>query len=272
MKIRELKTSETELLKDFLYEAIFIPEGVEPPDRSIIELPELRLYYEDFGKGKADLCLVCEEDGRVVGAVWTRIMNDYGHVDDDTPSFAISLYKEYRGRGVGTKLMYAMLELLRSKGYKRASLAVQKANYAVRMYEKVGFRITDQNDEEYIMVYDDNRSGGRFYDLVKKIPSGQVATYGQIAELAGNRKLARVVGNLLHRNPDPDNIPCYRVVNAKGELAENFAFGGAGAQKKLLEAEGVVVEDGRVNLKLFQWKPTVPLIEKEKNHGILGSL
>ena len=155
MKIRELNTSETELLKDFLYEAIFVPEGVEPPDRKIIELPELRLYYEDFGKGNADNCLVAEEDGRVVGAVWTRIMDDYGHVDDETPSFAISLYKEYRGRGIGTKLMYAMLELLRSKRYKRASLAVQKANYAVRMYEKVGFRIIDQNEEEYIMVYEE---------------------------------------------------------------------------------------------------------------------
>ena len=155
MKIRELNTSETELLKDFLYEAIFIPEGVEPPDHEIIELPELRLYYEDFGTGRADNCLVAEEDGRVVGAVWTRIMDDYGHVDDETPSFAISLYKEYRGRGFGTKLMYAMLELLKSKGYKRASLAVQKANYAVRMYEKVGFRIIDQNEEEYIMVYEE---------------------------------------------------------------------------------------------------------------------
>ena len=164
MKIRELKMSETELLKDFLYEAIFIPEGVEPPDRKIIELPELRLYYEDFGKEKADLCLVAEDDGRVVGAVWTRIMDDYGHVDDETPSFAISLYKEYRGRGIGTKLMYAMLDLLRSKGYKRASLAVQKANYAVRMYEKVGFCITDQNDEEYIMVYDEEGPEGRFRD------------------------------------------------------------------------------------------------------------
>ena len=94
----------------------------------------------------------------------------------------------------------------------------------------------------------------RIYDIVKMIPCGCVATYGQIAELAGNRKMARAVGNVLHRNPDPDHIPCYRVVNAKGELAENFAFGGAEAQKKLLEAEGVVVEAGRVNLKLFQWE------------------
>ena len=155
MKIRELRPEETELLKDFLYEAIFIPEGVTPPERSIIELPELKLYYADFGNGKADHCLVAEEDGRVVGAVWTRIMKDYGHVDDATPSFAISLYREYRGRGFGTRLMREMLELLRKNGYMRASLAVQKANYAVRMYEKVGFHIIDQNEEEYIMVYDE---------------------------------------------------------------------------------------------------------------------
>ena len=79
-------------------------------------------------------------------------MNDYGHVDDDTPSFAISLYKEYRGKGIGTDLMRRMLELLKEQGYKKASLAVQKANYAVRMYEKAGFRTVDENDEEYIMV------------------------------------------------------------------------------------------------------------------------
>ena len=152
MNLRNLRADETELLKDFLYEAIFIPEGVESPAREIIEQPELKLYYEDFGSGKADNCIVAEDDGRVIGAVWTRIMNDYGHVDDETPSFAISLYKEYIGQGIGTRLMNEMLGLLRSQGYRKASLAVQKANYAVRMYEKVGFKTIDENDEEYIMV------------------------------------------------------------------------------------------------------------------------
>ena len=152
MHIRALREKEKELLKDFLYEAIFIPEGVEAPDRDIIEKPELRIYYEDFGKDTADHCLVAEDEGKVVGAVWTRIINDYGHIDDKTPSFAISLYREYRGRGIGTKLMQEMLNLLKEKGYKRASLAVQKANYAVRMYKKVGFKTVDENDEEYIMV------------------------------------------------------------------------------------------------------------------------
>lgn len=150
--IRKLLPEETYLLKDFLYEAIFIPEGMEPPDRTIVERPELRLYYDDFGSGRADHCLVAEAAGHVVGAVWTRIMNDYGHVDDETPSFAISLLPEYRGQGIGTCLMKEMLSLLKDHGYRQASLAVQKANYAVRMYRSAGFEITDENEEEYIMV------------------------------------------------------------------------------------------------------------------------
>lgn len=154
MVLRELKLEEADLLRDFLYEAIFIPEGMDPPPRDIIERPELKLYYEDFGSGKADLCIVAEEDGKVVGAAWTRLMDDYGHVDEETPSFAISLYKEYRGQGIGTRLMKDMLALLKEKGFKKASLAVQKANYAVRMYEKVGFKTVDENEEEFIMICD----------------------------------------------------------------------------------------------------------------------
>ena len=152
IEIRSLHEDEKELLKDFLYEAIFISEGAKPPDRSIIKQSELRLYYEDFGAGRADNCIAAVDGGKVVGAVWTRIMNDYGHVDDSIPSFAISLFKEYRGRGIGTRLMQEMLSLLKLQGYRKASLAVQKANYAVRMYEKVGFKTIDENDEEYIMM------------------------------------------------------------------------------------------------------------------------
>ncbi|MCI5891751.1 MAG: MGMT family protein, partial [Lachnospira sp.] len=90
-----------------------------------------------------------------------------------------------------------------------------------------------------------------------KIPRGCVATYGQIAELAGDRKMARAVGNALHKNPDPENIPCYRVVNSKGELAGEFAFGGAGKQAKLLEADGIEVINGKVDLKKYGMNITV---------------
>lgn len=91
----------------------------------------------------------------------------------------------------------------------------------------------------------------RIYEAVKKIPKGKVATYGQVAELAGDKKMARAVGNALHRNPDPDTIPCYRVVNAKGELAGEFAFGGEGEQAKLLIADGIEVINGKVDLKKY---------------------
>ena len=94
----------------------------------------------------------------------------------------------------------------------------------------------------------------RIYEAVKKIPRGQVATYGQIAELAGDRKMARAVGNALHKNPDPLHIPCYRVVNSKGELAGEFASRGAGKQAELLMADGIAVVNGRVDLKKYGMK------------------
>lgn len=150
-QIREIRENEYPILSDFLYEAIFIPEGMEKPPKSIIEQPKLQAYIADFGKAD-DCCLVAEIKEKVVGAVWVRIMNDYGHVDDETPSFAISLYEEYRHLGIGTILMKAMLQHLKDKGYKQTSLSVQKANYAVDMYRKVGFEVVDENEEEYIMI------------------------------------------------------------------------------------------------------------------------
>ena len=96
-----------------------------------------------------------------------------------------------------------------------------------------------------------NNPTKRIYEAVKRIPKGYVATYGQVAAMAGNPKMSRAVGNALHKNPDPDNIPCYRVVNAKGELAGEFAFGGKDVQAKLLQDEGVIVCNGKVDLMMF---------------------
>ena len=151
-KIRKISEEEVSLLQDFLYEAVFVPEGMSAPPKSIINQPELQVYTADFGKKKDDISLVAEVDKKVVGAVWVRIMNDYGHIDNETPSFAVSLYKDYRGFGIGTDLMKEMLRILKDRGYKQASLSVQKANYAVRMYQKTGFEIIDENEEEYIML------------------------------------------------------------------------------------------------------------------------
>ena len=150
--IQEIQKQEYPLLNDFLYEAIFIPEGVEPPPKTIIASPELQVYVKHFGESKDDWGLVAKVDGKIVGAVWVRIMNDYGHIDDETPSLAISLYKEYRGLGIGTVLMKEILALLKSHGYRQVSLSVQKANYAAKLYLKTGFEIVRENEEEYIMV------------------------------------------------------------------------------------------------------------------------
>lgn len=150
--IRPIRDEEIYLLKDFLYEAIFVPKGMEAPPRNIIEIPELIIYIKDFGKKKDDYCLVVECNNKTVGAVWTRIMNDYGHVDDYTPSLSISLYPEYRHKGIGTKLMEEMVKLLSEKRYRKVSLSVQKTNYAVYMYKKLGFVTIKETEEEYIMV------------------------------------------------------------------------------------------------------------------------
>ena len=150
--IRPISDGEESLLEDFLYEAIFVPEGVPAPTKSIINQPELQVYVADFGKKKDDIGLFAEVDKRVVGAVWVRIMNDYGHIDDITPSFSISLYKEYRKLGIGKALMEKMLHYLKLKGYEKASLSVQKENYALRLYKNLGFQTVRETDEEYIMV------------------------------------------------------------------------------------------------------------------------
>lgn len=100
--------------------------------------------------------------------------------------------------------------------------------------------------ESYDLITDNPTK--RIYEAVKKIPRGKVATYAQVAAMAGNPKMCRAVGNALHKNPDPDNIPCYRVVNAKGELAGAFAFGGPDVQANLLRADGIEVIDNKVDL------------------------
>lgn len=107
--------------------------------------------------------------------------------------------------------------------------------------------------ESYDLVTDSPAK--RIYEAVKLIPAGFVATYGQVAEMAGEKKMARAVGNALHHNPEPGVIPCHRVVNSKGQLSGEFAFGGAGAQARLLEAEGVEVVDGRVDLDQYGFRP-----------------
>lgn len=154
-KIRPIKSSEIYLLEEFLYNAVFQKDENEPVPRSVINEPSVSVYIKNFG-GANDSCLVAESNGKVIGCVWTRILNGavkgFGNLDSETPEFAISLLKDYRGFGIGTQLMKSMLELLKKKGFKHTSLAVQKENYAFKMYKNLGFRIIKETEEEYIML------------------------------------------------------------------------------------------------------------------------
>ena len=153
LRIRELRPEEVPLLETFLYEAIFQRDPDHPLPRDVIRRPELWMYVDGFGSRHGDCCLCAEENGRVIGAVWTRIIPGYGHVDDGAPEFAISLLPDARGRGVGTQLMRAMLAELPKRGFARATLAVQKDNPALKMYKNVGFTAIGENDEEFIMEW-----------------------------------------------------------------------------------------------------------------------
>lgn len=150
--IRELQVSEYPLLKEFLYQAIFQRDPNHLIPRSVLDDPEVNVYIQNFGNSKEDYCLCAESDNRVIGAVWVRNIDGFGSIDDRTPEFAISIAPDYRGFGIGTALMQEMLIKLKKIGYTKTSLAVQKDNYALKMYEKVGFEIIDENQEEYIMI------------------------------------------------------------------------------------------------------------------------
>ena len=156
--IRKMHPEEYGLLREFLYQANYLPEGVQPPSRSVVDLPELQVYLAGFGARPGDHCLVAEAEGAVIGAAWCRIMEDYGHIDDDTPSLAISLLPGYRGWGIGTRLLGGLLRLLKENGYLRASLSVQKENPALRLYEREGFRILAERGTEYQMLRDMTRT------------------------------------------------------------------------------------------------------------------
>ncbi|NMD38370.1 MAG: GNAT family N-acetyltransferase [Christensenellaceae bacterium] len=151
--IRELKKEEYPLLKEYLYMSVYVPKGEEPFHLSIIYEPGIALYRDKFGELPNDYALCATIDNQVVGICWVRIIDGYGSIDKDTPEFAISIKSEYRGKGIGESLMQAMLKLLKSKGYKRASLSVQKENYAAKLYFKLGFEVYEDRENDYILVY-----------------------------------------------------------------------------------------------------------------------
>jgi len=152
MKLRDINKADYSLLEDFLYYAIFLPKGATLPPREIIFQPDIYIYIKDFG-GKDDCGVVAESDGKIVAMAWTRIIAGYGHIDNDTPELAISLLPEFKRKGIGTKLMEYLFELLRKRGYKQTSLSVHKENPAVKFYERLGYKIIDHTKhEDYLMM------------------------------------------------------------------------------------------------------------------------
>ena len=152
-RIRDLRAEETPLLETFLYEAIFIPDGVTPPPRTIVHDLSLYGYIDGFGSGACDYALAAVlPDDTVVGVAWTRLLPDYAPLANDVPTLAIAVLPGYRGHGIGTALIHAILESLTHHGCSSVSLSVQKANPALRLYQRTGFTIAQDNGDELVMV------------------------------------------------------------------------------------------------------------------------
>lgn len=150
--IRPIDNNEIPLLTDFLYEAIFQPKDAPKAPRTVLQEPMIWAYVDRFGTRPGDFCHVAVIDGLIIGAAWSRLGCSYGKVDESTPELAISLYPEYRNKGIGSSLLASLLETLRENGYDRVSLSVDKTNYAMRMYRKLGFETIAGREHDYLMI------------------------------------------------------------------------------------------------------------------------
>jgi [ribosomal protein S18]-alanine N-acetyltransferase len=149
--LRGIKPHEFPFLEEMLYQAIFIPHGSEKHDKGIIFIPELYPYIQDFGK-KTDIGLVAEIDCKLVGAIWTRLFKGYGFIDENTPELSMAIDTDFRGKGIGSKLLEAMFRRLKKKGYKQVSLSVDKRNFAYKLYQKRGFQDFEVKGNSVLMV------------------------------------------------------------------------------------------------------------------------
>ncbi len=155
MVIREIRYREYAFLNEMLYQALFVPRGEKPFPRDIIKKPSLARYIDDFGR-KGDACFVAEQEGVLCGAAWARFYSreEMGpeFIDEFTPELSIALYEQYRGKGVGTRLLRALLQNLKDNGVMQAVLSAKKENRAVNLYKRLGFEIVRENEDTYIMV------------------------------------------------------------------------------------------------------------------------
>lgn len=151
--IKPICPEEYPSLRKFLYYAIFVPPGANLPDFSVVDLPALRPYTEYFGSGRSDAGVVARANGALIGAAWCRVLPGFDGLDKDIPVLALSVLPAFRGRGVGTALLQALLAQLQKTACKGLALSVQRANPAVRLYRRLGFKTIAQKGEERIMLY-----------------------------------------------------------------------------------------------------------------------
>ncbi|WP_277466532.1 GNAT family N-acetyltransferase [Parabacteroides sp. PF5-6] len=139
-----------------MYEAIYHPDPMNPYPKEVIYYPQVRVYWNNWGTEKDDHCLLALMDDKPIGAVWTRTfpgeLKGCGYINEHTPEIAIALFKEYRNHGIGTEMMQQMITLMKENGYRQVSLSITKGNPAIRLYERLGFKVIDENEEDYIML------------------------------------------------------------------------------------------------------------------------
>lgn len=154
--IRKILSAEYPLLEDIMYEAIYHPDPQNPYPKDVIYYPQVRVYWDNWGNGKDDHCLLALIANKPIGAVWIRTfqgkIKGCGYIDEQTPEIAIALFKEYRNQGIGTELMQQMILLMKEERFKQVSLSITKGNPAIRLYERLGFKVIDENEEDYIML------------------------------------------------------------------------------------------------------------------------
>lgn len=168
VEIRGIKNNETYMLGEFMYESIYQPNPSTPYPKDIIYIPNIRIYWDNWGHSKDDHCLVAIINNNIVGVVWSRNFHGeikgYGFIDEDTPEIGIAIYKEYRNYGIGTTMMKQMLKYLFQKGYHQVSLSVSKGNPAINLYRRLGFYVVEENMDDFILVIKLSNNQHKLYE------------------------------------------------------------------------------------------------------------
>lgn len=151
--IRRFEGSD-EIVKSFTYDALFIPPGENPPSFDVLDIPELRCFYESFGTKKDDIAFASYDKGVETGMAWAREISSYGYYASGIPVLSIAVRRPYRGRGIGTALLFRLADELIDMGYVALSLSVDSRNPAVHLYERFSARIVGRNGDELTMLID----------------------------------------------------------------------------------------------------------------------